>query len=691
MLIFPTCIEAGYSRYACACGDFYIDEYVDAMGHNYEAIVAAPTQTKQGYTEHRCTFCDAHWQDSYTAALGLTQPVLRWERDTQTGGGILHWEAIHEADGYGVFFATSKKGTYTLLQQVKEPEIAVSVPAGKTYYFKVKAICQDNPSADSSDSEAVQITGVCAQPDVTVTADPATGKPAIRWNKVTGAKKYEIYRATSENGRYKKVKTTTSVSYTDSAAKVGSTYFYKVKAVASKSSYNSAQSRAQFCLTACARPVVKATVLADSGKPNLSWKAVTGAAGYEIWREEDGVFTKLTTLSKCKYTDDTAKADTVYRYKVIAVGAKTAPNSADAVVEIKTALAKPVVTFRVDSISGKPSLSWNPVEGAQVYKIYRSTKATKSYKEVEVTTGLEYTDLTANVAKGYYYKVIAVGANSSSAYSAYKKLSAKCAQPEIAVFTDPVSGKPAVRWEKISGGKKYEVYRATSENGRYKKVKTTTAASFTDTSAKVGTTYFYKIKAIASGSSYHSVYSQAQSGLVICAQPVVTGKTAAATGKPGLSWKAVSGAVGYEIYRAREDGLYRLVSTQSACSYTDLDTVVDGCYSYKVKAIAKDPALSSTDGTAVTVIAACAQPEVRAGYNGKKPMISWEPVAGAVRYEVYCSTKKSSGYKKLSVVESGESYTDTKAKKGKTYYYNVVAVSDNTAGAQSDYVKIKSK
>ena len=31
----PTCTEQGYTTYTCACGDSYVDDYVDALGHDY--------------------------------------------------------------------------------------------------------------------------------------------------------------------------------------------------------------------------------------------------------------------------------------------------------------------------------------------------------------------------------------------------------------------------------------------------------------------------------------------------------------------------------------------------------------------------------------------------------------------------------------------------------------------------------
>ena len=68
-------------------------------------------------------------------------------------------------------------------------------------------------------------------------------------------------------------------------------------------------------------------------------------------------------------------------------------------------------------------------------------------------------------------------------------------------------GDPKLNWKKIDGAKEYKVYRATSEDGEYKLMKTTTNTYYINTSAKAGTTYYYKVKAIHSNSSANSVYS----------------------------------------------------------------------------------------------------------------------------------------------------------------------------------------
>lgn len=53
--------------------------------------------------------------------------------------------------------------------------------------------------------------------------------------------------------------------------------------------------------------------------------------------------------------------------------------------------------------------------------------------------------------------------------------------------------------------------------------------------------------------------------------------------------------------------------------------------------------------------------------------LKWSKVSGADGYIVYRSTSKDGTYKKIATVTSGQTYTDKGLKKGKTYYYKVVA------------------
>ena len=60
----PTCKEQGYTTYTCECGNSYIDDYVDALGHTpadeVEENYVAPTCTETGSKEMvvYCSVCD---------------------------------------------------------------------------------------------------------------------------------------------------------------------------------------------------------------------------------------------------------------------------------------------------------------------------------------------------------------------------------------------------------------------------------------------------------------------------------------------------------------------------------------------------------------------------------------------------------------------------------------------------------
>ena len=69
----PTCTEKGYTTHTCSrCNDTYTDSETEALGHDYNSVVTVPTCTKQGCTIHTCSRCDESYTDSETEALGHT-------------------------------------------------------------------------------------------------------------------------------------------------------------------------------------------------------------------------------------------------------------------------------------------------------------------------------------------------------------------------------------------------------------------------------------------------------------------------------------------------------------------------------------------------------------------------------------------------------------------------------------------
>ena len=57
----PTCTEKGYTTYTCECGKSYIDDYVNALGHDFGAWkeTKAPTCQQEGELTRSCSRCTA--------------------------------------------------------------------------------------------------------------------------------------------------------------------------------------------------------------------------------------------------------------------------------------------------------------------------------------------------------------------------------------------------------------------------------------------------------------------------------------------------------------------------------------------------------------------------------------------------------------------------------------------------------
>ena len=157
--------------------------------------------------------------------------------------------------------------------------------------------------------------------------------------------------------------------------------------------------------------------------------------------------------------------------------------------------------------SGKPQLTWEKVKGAVKYQVYRATSKNGKYTLMKTVTGTGYVNANAKAGKLYYYKVRAVDeSGKTSGFSNIVSRTCDLARPSITVKRND-AGKPRISWQKVEGAVKYEVYRATSKNGKYTKLVTTKNLYQVNKNAKAGVTYYYKVKAIHSNTNANSALS----------------------------------------------------------------------------------------------------------------------------------------------------------------------------------------
>ena len=357
--------------------------------------------------------------------------------------------------------------------------------------------------------------------------------------------------------------------------------------------------------------------------------------------------------------------------------------------------AAPRVTIGNSSDSGKPKLTWAAVDGAAKYEIYRSTQQSTGYSLLGTTTSTSYVNTGAAVGKTYYYRVKAVNSAGTSAYSNIVSGRAKAAipaAPRVTIGNSSASGKPQLTWAAVDGAAKYEIYRSTQQSTGYSLLGTTTSTSYVNTGAAVGTTYYYKVRALnvdGAAGAYSSTVSGAAKA-VAPAAPTVT-MTYSDSGKPKLTWSAVSGAASYRVYRSESRGTgYSLLGTTTSTSYVNTGAAVGKTYYYRVKAVnsAGTSAYSNiVSGTARTP--APAAPVLKGGTSSAsgKPQLTWAAVDGATKYDVYRSNSADGTFSKVGSTDK-TTYVNTGAVQGVTYFYKIRAVGASGASGFSNTVAI---
>ena len=642
------------------------------------------------------------------AGSGPAAPTVTAGTDSQ-GRPTLKWKAVSGAAKYEVYRARSRSGDYIKYSTVTGTAYTNTsyIEDGNTYYYKVRALKSDGTAGAWSSIVSVTYKQTLSAPAVTGDND-AQGRPTLTWKAVTGAAKYEVYRARSRSGEYIKYSTVTGTSYTNTSyIENGNTYYYKVRALKSD---GTAGAWSSIVSVTYKQTLSAPTVTGGNdaqGRPTLKWNAVTGAAKYEVYRarSRSGEYIKYSTVTGTSYTNTSyIENGNTYYYKVRALKSDGTAGAWSSIVSVtyKQTLSAPTVTGGNDA-QGRPTLKWNAVTGAAKYEVYRARSRSGEYIKYSTVTGTSYTNISyIENGNTYYYKVRALDANGTA--GAWSSIVAVTYQPKQTLSAPTVTGgndsqgRPTLKWNAVTGAAKYEVYRARSLNGDYIKYSTVTGTSYTNTSYLAnGNTYYYKVRALKSDgtagawSSIVSVTYRAASTGTLPA-PAVTGGNDS-QGRPTLKWKAVSGAAKYEIYRSySRDGSYSKYSTQTSTAYTNSSYLTSGTtYYYKVRALdANGNAGPYSAVVSVTCRLKLSAPSVTGGKDSQgRPTLKWNAVTGAAKYEVYRSTSRSGTYTKYST-QTSTSYTNSSyLTSGTTYYYKVRALgSDGSYGPYSSVVSV---
>lgn len=197
--------------------------------------------------------------------------------------------------------------------------------------------------------------------------------------------------------------------------------------------------------------------------------------------------------------------------------------------------------------TGLASLSWSPSSGAETYTVKRSTTPGGPYTTVvSGLTGTTYNDASVATGTTYYYVITATNtADGESAASTEISVTTPATWAPDAptgLTATPNAMQVGLTWNAVANATSYTVKRGTTSGGPYTDLATgVTGTSHNDTTAVIGTNYYYVVTATNTGGT--SANSGQVSGAVVV--PVgwwkmndTTGLTATNSGSAGSGQNA---------------------------------------------------------------------------------------------------------------------------------------------------------
>ncbi|MEE1314819.1 MAG: NlpC/P60 family protein [Faecalimonas sp.] len=254
-------------------------------------------------------------------------------------------------------------------------------------------------------------------------------------------------------------------------------------------------------------------------------------------------------------------------------------------------------------------------------------------------------------------------------------------------ITEASQGAVCLAWEKMEQVDGYFLYKRQGTDGEYVLVQEfidEEVTSYQDTEISLNQVYHYKLSAFIQTEKkcLEGEHSDSVQHYTPLSTPVITDVSNQAYNSLQISWEAVAGAVGYQLYKGNAaDGEFICIAEiadGAVTSYVDSSCECGIPYFYYVKAAQQLPT-ELVYGPASNVASGKTTPNtVRISGNltggNTQVNLSWKPAAGAQGYEIYKS-EWNGAYQLVARLEDANalSWSETDVNKSAEYRYRVKA------------------
>ena len=452
----------------------------------------------------------------------------------------------------------------------------------------------------------------------------------LSWSKVAGVTGYLVYYST-DNSNFTKLKTINSqstTSYTVGGLTAGKAYYFAlisytdINGKITKSKRTSSLKITATSSSSVPTPSNLKVAEYSNSAIKLTWTKASDVTGYYVYRSTDGKkYSKIKTLkaSTTAYTNTSLTAGKKYYYSIasykntstgaVAIGPKSSAVNALTISSSKLSYPSGFAVKEVATDAIK--LVWNKSSNASGYYIYRSID-NKNFSKIKAlpSSSTSYTNTALYLDTTYYYKIASyVNSNGSIGLSAKSPaVNAKTTSTSVS-FTSKTSTSTTItlNWDYPSATG-YQIYRLDINTGKYVKIASTSAKSYTDKNLSSDRYYNYKVRAylVSGGITTYSPYNSVS--VRTCLPAVKDFKAVSQTYySVKLSWTKQNGAVNYEIYQLSPDSqVYKLITTlnSDATSYMVDNLTVNTTYKFRIRSVSSSKSYSDYSTLSITTLGA---------------------------------------------------------------------------------------
>ena len=243
-----TCEADGSRKAKCAvCGEEFTEK-LPATGHSFRDTVVKPTCEGSGYTLHKCTICGKEEKENISSPTGHKMKETIKPATMDANGKVVQtcsvcgkkvtdkvYKIKKVALSQTTYARTSKKNTPKVVvtdakgnKLQKNVDYTVKYASGRKAVGTYKVVVTFKGEYSGKKTLKFKVVPPVVK---NVKAKAATRSASLTWDRNKFADTYVIYRATTKNGKFKKIASTNDLGYTVTGLTSGKVYYFKVIAV----------------------------------------------------------------------------------------------------------------------------------------------------------------------------------------------------------------------------------------------------------------------------------------------------------------------------------------------------------------------------------------------------------------------------------------------------------------------------